>query len=248
MATAAEKNKDKSYGALSEKSNFTIVEAYKALRTNLLFALPKKEGECRKLLVTSALPGEGKTTTSVNIAITIAQTGMRTLVIDCDLRKPRVHSKLGFANGVGLTNVLSGMSAIDKAIQKTKTEHLFAISAGTLPPNPAELLGSDEMKNVMAELEKQFDFIVIDTSPINIVSDALVLSKLVDGVAIIVKQNKSSHPSVKDAVAKLKFAEANIIGFIINGMVVSSGKYYTSGSYKYKYKYYSYSYDDNDSK
>ena len=112
-------------GTLNEDFNFSVVEAYKAVRTNLLFALPSGK-KCKKVLFTSALPSEGKTTTSVNTAITIAQTATKTLIIDCDLRKPRIHQKFGLSNEIGLSNVLSGMATLEEAIHSTGKENLWA--------------------------------------------------------------------------------------------------------------------------
>lgn len=222
--------------------NFGTVEAYKAIRTNLNFAVPQKG--CKKIMVCSALNGEGKTTTSVNIAITIAQTGASTIILDCDLRKSRVHRMFGQINQAGISNVLSGMCQLDEAIRDTSKANLKMITAGTLPPNPAELLASHAMEELLTELEKRFEYIILDTPPINLVSDALPVSKLCDGVTLVVKHKSSTHPATVDALKNLKFAGANVVGFVLNG--VESGETYKASKYKYKYKYryryYKYSY------
>ncbi len=213
--------------------NFGTVEAYKAIRTNLNFAVPKKG--CRKIMFTSGLSGEGKTTTSVNTAITIAQTGAKTVIIDCDLRKSRIHRMFGQLNQVGLSNILSGMCTIDEAIKPTNKANLSMITAGTIPPNPAELIGSPALEELLAELEKRFDYIIIDSTPVNVVADALPLSKLVDGVVFVVKFKSSTHPSTADALRALEFAGANVVGAVMNG--IETVDTYKKNRYKYKYRY-----------
>lgn len=235
--------------------NFGTVEAYKAIRTNLNFAIPKKG--CRKVLFTSALSGEGKTTTSVNTAITIAQTGASTLIIDCDLRKSRIHRMFGQVNQIGVSNILSGMSTIEEAIKKTNKANLSMITAGTIPPNPAELIGSPAMEELIAELESRFDYIILDSPPINVVADALSLSKLVDGVVFVVKYKASTHPAANDALKALEFAGATVVGAVMNG--VEAVDSYSKNKYKYRYRYryykyssssynynYNYNYSDNE--
>jgi len=221
-----------------DNQTFSLVESYKSLRTNILFSLPAKEGGCRKILLTSANPGDGKTTTCVNIAITLAQANMRVLLIDADMRKPTIHKYFEIESRVGLSNALSGMNKLDECIQKIeKTENLWVITSGILPPNPSELLSSNNMTHLMENLEASFDFIIIDSPPVNIVTDALAVSKFVDGVAVIAAQNVTRYPDLKRAVASLEFADANILGFVLNKIHKSKSKYGKNYSYSYRYKY-----------
>jgi len=171
---------------ISENSNFALSEAFKAIRTNLTFALPNHL-KCKKIMFTSAYPSEGKTTVSSNTAITIAQTEAKVLLIDADLRKPKSHTKFGIENRVGLSNVLSGMVDVRDAITPSGRLNLWCMTAGVIPPNPAELLSSEKMRETLELLETMFDYIIIDTSPINLVSDALDISAMVDGVVLVVK-------------------------------------------------------------
>ena len=246
MAKNDAKKNNAAPAMVSEISNFALVEAFKAIRTNLSFALPGNK-KCKKLLITSSLPSEGKTTVSSNTAITIAQTEQRVLLIDADLRKPKVHTRFGIENTVGLSNVLSGMASAKDAIRPSGKGNLFILTAGVIPPNPAELLSSDSMRALFAELEEMFDFVIVDSAPINLVADALELSAMVDGVALVIKANSSTHPATRDTLSRLEFVGANVIGFILNDVVSKGNGYYKKKGYKYsryggKYGYSSYGY------
>ena len=228
---------------ITNDANFRLVESYKALRTNLMFSLPQKEGvKCRKLLFTSAGPGEGKTTTTVNLAVTLSQTESRVLLIDADMRKPTVHKYFNIESRVGLSNLLSGMNKKEECIQRLNNmPNLSVITSGILPPNPSELLSCTAMKRLLAECEKEYDYIIIDTPPVNVVTDALALVKSVDGVAFVTAQGKSTYPDSAKAVETLRFANANIIGVIINRChshkKSKNSNYGNYGTYSYKYKY-----------
>lgn len=228
--------------------SFSVTEAYKALRTNINFSIPGSG--CKSFLITSAVLSEGKTTTSTSLALTIAQTESRVVIVDADMRRPKVHTKFKMVNKVGLSNYLSGMSTLDEAIQKVEGEdHLDIISAGLLPPNPAELLASPEMETLVEELKKRYDYVILDTPPVDIVADALPLTKLVDGVVLVVRYHQSVHPELAAAVERLEFAGAHILGFVLNGVEETTtyyrGRYkrygrrygYNSDSYGYSYGY-----------
>ena len=229
---------------ISDSKDFAFVESFKALRTNLMFSLPLQEGlNCRKIIFTSANPGEGKTTTTVNFAATLSETETKVLLIDADLRKPTVHKYFDLESRVGLTNLLSGMNKREECIQKVSNyKNLSVIPSGILPPNPSELLSSSAMENLLGELEKEYDYIIIDTPPVNVVTDALAIASKVDGVVTVATVNRSTIPEVTKAIDALKFAQANILGIVINRVVPKKGGYVRKKyNYSYKYKYKSYS-------
>ncbi len=218
---------------------FRLVESYKSLRTNILFSMPYKQKGCKKLLVTGANPGDGKTTTCVNIAITLAQANNRVLLVDADMRKPTVHKYFDMESREGLSNALSGMNTLEECVKKCdNVQNLWVITSGLLPPNPSEMLSSAKMAEILSELEQSYDFIVIDSPPINVVTDALPISKLCDGVVMVANQYLTRYPDIGRAVSSLRFAEANIIGFVLNKtQKVANKRFNKNYTYSYKYKY-----------
>lgn len=218
---------------LNENSSFYIKEAYKTLRTNITFSMPY-EG-CRKLMVTSSLASEGKSLNCMNIALTFAETGAKVLVIDCDLRRPNVHRLLGLEATPGLSNYLINMNTVEEIIKRPEGKNIDVITSGDIPPNPAELLGSDRFREFVGTVEKNYDIILFDTCPVNIVTDTAIISKIIPEVIIVALQNSTEKDSLKDAVNQLEFSGAKIIGFILNGV-----EYTSKGGYKYRYgrKYY----------
>lgn len=227
---------------------FRVEESYKSIRANIMFSVMKKG--CKTIVVSSAVPNEGKTTTTVNLAISFAQADQKVLLIDGDLRKPKIHNYFSLPNSPGLTNYLGGKVSSSNSekvsllnvIHTTEYRNLFMLSAGTIPPNPAELLGSEPMAEFIKEIGNDFDYIIIDTPPINVVSDALPLIRESDGVVLVVRSNKTTHPEIQKAIASLEFIDAKILGFIINSVDTNSKeKYGYAGSYRYDKRYSSYS-------
>lgn len=208
------KHSSNATGGYISGSMFAVQEAYKTIRTNILLSVIK-DG-CKKIVVTSAVSGEGKSTTTVNVAISLAQAFNKVLVIDCDLRKPRVHKALGVSSNPGLSNILSGLSDIREAVRDTKYPNLWVLTAGLTAPNPAEMLASGRMSALIEELEKGFDYIIFDTPPINVVSDALPLIKLSDGVIMVVRSNYSIYKEIDKALSQLDFIGARLVGAIVN--------------------------------
>ena len=188
-------------------------EAYRSLRTSIKFSLIDKP--IKTIVVTSSLAGEGKSTVVVNLAYSLSQDGARVLVIDCDLRKPSIHENFLLANEKGLTDVLFGKSDLKGVTQKIE-DSLFLITAGTILPNPAEILGSKEMENLIKELKINFDYIIIDTPPILPVSDTLLLVSKADATLIVVKARKTKEKMVKESYERLIEAKANVIGTVLN--------------------------------
>lgn len=211
------------------ESNFILTEAFHSLRTNLRFTL-RNEG-CKKILINSAVPDDGKSTVCSNLAISIAQTGARVLIMDCDLRKGILNLQFDLRNIPGVSDVLSGMADEKDAIQIAEFEHLHVLTAGSLPPNPGELLGSIQMEELLKRLEKVYDYIIIDTPPVNIVSDALSLAKLTDGIILVVREGATTHPNIQAAISTYHLSKCNILGLVLNA--ASHNR-----SYRRKSKYY----------
>jgi non-specific protein-tyrosine kinase len=197
-------------------------EAYRTLRTNIQFSVLDKQ--LRTLLVTSAGPDEGKTTTAANLAITLAQTGRSVLLVDADLRRPGQHELFHLGNEIGLTTLVLGGALADTA-QATDVEHLRVVTSGPVPPNPAELLDSQSMERVVQELAAQADYVVFDTPPVGAVTDAAVLASRVDGVVLVVSRGKTNKDQAKRAKALLERTKANVLGVVINN-ARSAGRYY----------------------
>ena len=195
-------------------------------------------------MVTSAIPGEGKTTTAINLAISFAQTEKKVIIIDADMRKPKLHKYFDLENKVGLSNVLSGVfdEKNKDFVQKTNVENLYLISSGHIPPNPIELLASEKMEELINKLSEEYDFVIIDTPPVNIVSDALVLSKNVTGYIMVTRSNYTEYSALDEAMAKFELASVKPLGVVLNDFNLKQQKYVARGKYKYKsyYNYYRY--------
>lgn len=213
---------------LNQQSPFHIVEAYKVLRTNLIFSLPIKG--CKKILVTSSQPSDGKSINCINIAISFAQTGARVLIIDCDLRRPSIARMLNENAIPGISNVLVNLSRLEDVIRSTAYEGLEAIFSGDIPPNPAELIGDYKMRELLDTLALNYDYIFVDAPPVNTVTDASILSKYVDGVMVIARQNYTEKKAISEAVKQLSFAGAKILGLVFNA-VEQNGKKYVGHKY-----------------
>ena len=220
----AKKTNDKRSRALK----FQVTEAYKKARTNLVYSLIKKG--CRKIIVTSPYKSEGKTTTAVNVAIALAQqVNVKVLVIDCDLRRPTVHTLLDIKNDKGLANHLGDECGLDEIITHTLNPNLDIVSYGAIPPNPSELLSSEGMKNMVKELEGMYDYILFDTPPVNMVIDVIPLISLSDGIVVVTKHKDTTYPELNKAVETLKRNNAKILGIIINQiptLETAKGGYY----------------------
>jgi polysaccharide biosynthesis transport protein len=224
--------------ALVDDARSPVAEAYRHLRTSLLLS---SAGQPPKtILVTSSQPSEGKTTTAINTAVMLAQTGAEVLIIDCDLRRPRLHAHFDVSNSVGLTNWLSGEKNVEALIQTyDKRANLKLLTSGPVPPNPAELLGSDEMRKLLTLLSERFAHIIIDSPPAISFTDASILSTMVDGVVLIVHGGKSSRAVVRRARQQLLDVGANIFGVVLNNVKLESQQdYYYAGYYGYYSSYY----------
>jgi len=210
-------------------------EAFRTLRSSLKFAGLGKP--LKTILITSPEPSEGKTTVSANLAVAFAQAGQKTLILDADLRRPRVHEIFGLDREVGLTTLLVGEAGMEEVIRVTGIDNLYAITSGPVPPNPVELLESQRMREVLEELKQKFDIIIIDSPLVMGMADAVVLSAICDGTLIIVRYNSTSRSALNQARKMLENAKANILGAVLNEMDVRRARY---GGYYYYYYYYYY--------
>ena len=188
-------------------------ESFRSLRTNLQFVGMRRSG--RVLIVTSSLPGEGKSTTAANVAITLAEAGERVALVEGDLRRPKLATYLGLEDGVGLTDVLIGSVELDQAIQRWGAKDLAVLSSGNLPPNPSELLQSQEMKDVFAKLRDEFDVVIVDAPPLLPVSDAAVLAQEASGAIIVTAARKATRGQLRQALSVLERVEANVLGIVL---------------------------------
>lgn len=215
------------------KSSFA--EGIKTLRTNLMFMAP--DNAPRLLLVTSPGPGEGKTLTSVNMAIAMAQSGQKTIVIDGDMRRPRLHKALGLgAKERGLTSVIMGRAELSDVVLSTQIDNLYALSCGEVPPNPSELLHSERFQELIARLSEEYDRVIFDSPPLGAVSDALVLSQSVDGVLLILKFGKTQRELLRRSVEQLESIGAPFMGVVLNEISAQASGYAYSYYYRYSYE------------
>lgn len=198
-------------------------ESYRTLRTNLQYS--SFDENYKVIVVTSSEPGEGKSTTAGNLALSIAQGDKKVALIDCDLRKPSLHKKFGLSNTAGLSDVIVGKENIS-IVGHRYNNNLTVLTSGKIPPNPSEMLGSKSMKALIEALKKVFDYVILDTPPVQAVTDAQILSTRADGTLLVIRAEKTKKDSVINSVNLLKKVNANIIGTILNGVDAKSGSYY----------------------
>lgn len=207
-----------------ENPKAVVSEQFRTLRTNINFSNPDKV--LKTILVTSSSPGEGKSTTSANIASVYAQEGKRVLLVDADMRKPTVHHTFALKNTKGLSSLLTRQATLAEAVQQTSIDSLFVMTSGPIPPNPAELLASNSMEQLMVELGANYDFIIFDAPPILSVTDAQILSNRCDGTVLVVKAGEAEKAMVQKAKDSLVASQANILGVVLNNFVLAKDHYY----------------------
>ena len=216
--------------------NFATTEAYKLLRTNVMFSFTN-DGKGHVVGVTSAIQSEGKSSTACNLAYALAEAGCKVLLLGADLRKPSVASKLGIARTPGLTNVLVGKFAWEEVLQKCDiAPKMDIIAAGDIPPNPSELLSSERMSEIVEELRKEYEYIIVDLPPVTVVSDAIAVSKCLDGVVVVVRGGVSDQLMLSEAKRQLDMVNVRILGFVYRDQNAIGKKY----NYRYRRKYYKY--------
>ena len=208
---------------VEKKPKSISAESYRTLRTNIQYSSFDKE--IRTIVVTSSEPGEGKSTVAGNLALSFAQSYKSTIIIDCDLRKPSLHKKFRISNMVGLSDILIGRKSLVEAVNQYN-ENMHIITSGKIPPNPAEMLGSKAMERLIAELKEIYDVIILDSAPLQAVTDAQILSTKSDGTILVVRAEKTKSDSVASAKALLDKVNANVLGVVLNATENRRGKYY----------------------
>lgn len=217
-----------------ESETSAIAEAFRKLRTNLQFI--SVDNPPRVIVATSSAPSEGKTTTAINIALALAENEHNVVLVEADMRKPSLAKYLDVVGSVGFSNVLSGMAELSEVLQGTRYPRLTVLTAGPIPPNPSELLGSQAASTVLNELREQFDYVIIDTPPLLAVTDAAVLAPKADGVILMCRFGETKRDQLAHAVASLNSVGANILGTVFTMTPTRKGS-----SYNYNYYYYNYS-------
>ena len=210
-----------------EKSPKSIdAEAYRSLRSNIEYS--SFDDEYRVIVVTSSVPGEGKSTTSGNLAIALAQSGNSVLLVDCDMRKPSIHKKFKISNAAGTAELLLRKKLFEEVANKYN-ENLTIITAGKIPPNPSEMLASRAMTAFIEEMKKEFKYIILDTPPLQAVTDAQVLSTKADGVLLVVRAGSTKREMVLNSVDLIKKVQGKVIGTVLNGVENKKNNYYYYG-------------------
>lgn len=230
-----------------EYMTYSAREAFKRMRTNVLISLGEQSEKGNIIGITSAQPSEGKSTVSINLAYSLAELGKSVVLLDCDLRRPTVHSKIGIQPGVGITEVLSGNANLSDTPVRYKSNsndvYFDVIVAGKLLDNPSELLSSQRFRQVLDVISGAYDVVILDLPPVNVVADAAVVAQLTDGLVLVIRENHCPRFVLTDCMEQLQYVKANILGFVMNGSVNGAGKRYQYGkAYRYGNAYYYNSY------
>ncbi len=236
LIPAVQRSKGSTNPLLTDIDAPSFSEAFKTVRTNVLFS--SAEDGVRTLVVTSAGPGEGKSICSANIAIALAQTGLRVLLVDADMRRPRVHEIFEVSEEPGLSNLLTGNAKASEVIQKSRVAGLWLMSAGHIPPNPAELLSSPRFVDFLGALDDHFDWVVLDTPPVLVVADSMVVANKTSGVVFVVGADQTTRNAARNAVDQLTAANAVVIGSVLNKADVHRHSHYYGSYYKKEYARY----------
>ncbi|MFY7812023.1 MAG: tyrosine-protein kinase family protein, partial [Flavobacterium sp.] len=231
-----------------EKPKSPLAESFRSIRSSLQFMYKKQMGEgCKTLMITSSVGGEGKTFCTINLASIFALSDKKTIIVGLDLRKPKIFEDFNLDNNIGVTNYLINENNINEIIKKTKIPNLDFISSGPIPPNPSELILSDKMGELIQELKNKYDYILLDTPPVGLVSDALQLSDYSDFTLYIIRQNYSKKDMIKLLNTRNDRGELKNISIILNGYL-SNAKYGNSYGYGYGYGSYGEGYIEKDKK
>ena len=238
------KNIPQKTAKLCEHMPYSSREAFKRLRTNMLISLAEESEKSKNIIgITSAQPSEGKSTVSINLAYSLAELGKSVLLLDCDLRRPSIHANMGLKLTPGLTEVMNGSVNLNSTVIRYKSSTnntcFDLIVAGELPDNPSEILGSKDFMRLLKVAGDAYDVVILDLPPVNAVVDAAVVAKMTDGLLLVIRENHCPRFVLEDCMEQLKFAKANILGFVMNGSVNGAGKRYKYGNaYRSDYGYY----------
>lgn len=233
IASAKNSNKNSvNVANLSDKNKFAIVESYKVARTNIMFSLAANEKKV--FAVTSYSKGEGKSTASSNLAISFSKMGKKVLLIDADMRRPNIHNIFKLNNSAGLSNVVSKMISFEEAVKCDVIADLDVLVAGTIPPNPSELMCSNSFIKMIEKLTEEYEYIIIDTPPVGVVADALLLKDLIAGFVVVVREKVTTHRDLSNLLESMKLADTKVLGLVEVGCDISARKG------KKKYYYYQY--------
>lgn len=228
------KNSDVNACLLTEDTPFAVQEAYKTLRTNVIFSSPDQEKKV--ILISSTLQNEAKSTTAINLATAFAQNQSKVLLMDCDLRLPSVAKRLGLKQTPGLTDLLLSVETDGKIIYARKNG-LHVLTSGTIPPNPTEMLGSKKMEHILSQLTRSYDYIIMDTPPLETMPDAAILSKFATDVILVVRQDTTEKSELDAVIKKLELAQAKILGFVFTCVTENDKRSYKKYGYHYSYSY-----------
>ncbi|MER1984840.1 MAG: CpsD/CapB family tyrosine-protein kinase [Solibacillus sp.] len=201
-----------------------IAEQFKIIRTNLNFSMPQEN--LRSIVITSTQMSEGKSTISSNLGVTYAQAGKKVIFVDADMRKPTVHHTFGLKNTTGLSNLLIKELKMNDVIQQTNIENLDVVTSGPIPPNPAELLTSSELKVLLEELKQSYDLVIFDAPPVLPVTDAQIISNIMDGTVLVVNSGETEKEGVLKAKELLEKSKANLLGVVLNNVTLEDNNYY----------------------
>ena len=233
VASAKNSNKNSvNVANLSDKNKFAIVESYKVARTNIMFSLAANEKKV--FAVTSYSKGEGKSTASSNLAISFSKMGKKVLLIDADMRRPNIHNIFKLNNSAGLSNVVSKMISFEEVVKCDVITDLDVLVAGTIPPNPSELMCSNSFIKMIEKLTEEYEYLIIDTPPVGVVADALLLKDLIAGFVVVVREKVTTHRDLSKLLESMKLADTKVLGLVEVGCDISARKG------KKKYYYYQY--------
>ncbi len=228
---------EKAKNVISSDSKFAIVEGYKIARTNLLFSLTALNNNC--VAVTSWSKGEGKSTATVNLAISFAKMNKRVLLIDTDLRRPNVHNLLKLSNETGVSDVVAGMGEFENAVHRDVVGTLDVLTSGAIPPNPSELIASQVFADLLAKAKEEYDYVIMDTPPLGVVADTLLLKDFVGGYVMIVRERITTHGDIEKALQSVHLADSKVLGFLKVGCSMRK-RGYKYNKYHYNYNAYYY--------
>lgn len=232
---------EKAKNVISADSKFAIVEGYKIARTNLVFSLTAAENNA--VAITSWSKGEGKSTATVNIAISFAKMGKKVLLIDTDLRRPNIHNLLKIGNESGVSEIVGQLSDFDSSVHREVIANLDVLTSGAIPPNPSELLASNTFEQLITNLKQEYDYVIMDTPPLGVVADTLLLKEQVAGYVLVVRERITTHGDIERSLQNIRLADSKILGFLKVGCSLhhrSGYKKYNNYHYSYNYTYYRY--------